>query len=286
LALVKAGRLDEALLYLEDVLRRRPSSGPANLGVADIDRQKGSTDDAAVHYQHAIYGSWPDHPVENRIRARMALVQLLKKAGRPEQARAELLELAADGPKDRAAEKQTGQMLIDFGLAKEAAALFASMLKRGPPDAAVYAGLGDAEFALANYTTARQAFQSALKIDPADAHAAGRAQLCERIHELDPAARGIPSAERLRRSRELLKTVLQRVPGCAGPESSWPAQLSEAVPAAREALARNPRRKPLAGESEADPALAAKVWAALPPACLAASGDDPAGRLLAREQAR
>ena len=82
LALVQAGSAGEASIYLNEVLRARPNSGPANLAMASVDAAEGRIDDAVLHYQRAIIGAWPDNPTGNRINARIQLVELLAKAGR------------------------------------------------------------------------------------------------------------------------------------------------------------------------------------------------------------
>src|SRR5262249_50432321 len=152
LALIKAGRFGEATIYLDEVLRQQPNSGPANVGVATIDAQEGRIDSAVTHYRRAIYGSWPNEPAQNRIRARIGLFEILRKSGRETQARAELLALAADVPDDSSLRKEVGRLLIDFGLVSEAAGLFRGLLKHGPPDPAEYDGLGEAELGMNNYT--------------------------------------------------------------------------------------------------------------------------------------
>ena len=70
LALVKAGHLDEARIYLGEVLRERPSSGAANLGMAEIEAQEGNIDQAILSYQRAIFGAWPEHSATQPVARR------------------------------------------------------------------------------------------------------------------------------------------------------------------------------------------------------------------------
>jgi CIC family chloride channel protein len=260
LALVKAGRLNEAELYLNQVLRDRPGSGPANAGLAEIYAQQGRLDDAVLHYQRAIYGSWQDDPAHNRVQARLKLIDLLKKSGRQVQARAELMTLAANAPNEAPIQKQVGHMLLDYGLNREAADLFRNLLKTGPPDADEYDGLGRAEFALGRYKPALQAFQSALKIDPADPLATQRVDTGERILALDPNQRGIGAGERHRRSRELLSQVVSRLVACK--------DLKQELQAAQSSLAKN---------ADDTLAQAEKLWMER---CPSAPADEVLGRIL------
>jgi CIC family chloride channel protein len=273
LALVKASRLNEAAIYLDDVLRQQPESGPANLGVASIDVQQGRIDDAVTAFHHAIYGTWPDDPGGSRARARIALIDFLGKSRRTAQARAELIALVADAPAEPSLQKQIGHMLIDFGLAREAADLYHGMLKRGPPDANEYDGLGEAELALSDYKGAGRAFHSALEIDPTDRLAGRYAEMCDRVLALDPTLRGIGSRERFRRTRELLGAVVAQVAACAAPAESDSGPLQSDVQAAQASLARKNPPRYFSDAADSDLALAEKIWASRPRGCGAPSNE-------------
>ena len=98
LALVKAGSLPEAEVYLREVLRDQPTSGPANLGLAEDYAARHQIDAAVAFYHQAIYGAWAGHPNERREQARMELVKALGAAGRDKQAQVELLAILQDQP--------------------------------------------------------------------------------------------------------------------------------------------------------------------------------------------
>ena len=164
LALVKAGRLEEASVYLNEVLREDPRSGPANLGMARILAQQGRTDEAAERYRQ-VQGA----------QARMELAGMLAKAGRRDDARRELLAAIDDTGEDDAARRQAGHLLLQYGFPDDAAQVFRDLLRRNRRDASAYDGLGEAESALGNVRAACSAFRSALRIEPADALAAARA---------------------------------------------------------------------------------------------------------------
>jgi CIC family chloride channel protein len=163
LALVKAGRVDEASVYLNEVLREDPRSGPANLGMARILAQEGRIDEAADRYRR----------VEGP-QARIELAGMLAKAGRRDDARRELLATLEDAGEDDAARRQVGHLLLQSGFPDDAAQVFRDLLRRNRRDAPAYDGLGEAESALGNVRAACSAFRSALRIDPADALAAAR----------------------------------------------------------------------------------------------------------------
>jgi tetratricopeptide (TPR) repeat protein len=282
LALIKASRLNEAGIYLNEVLREQPGNGPANQGVATIDEQEGRIDDAIDRYHRAIYGQWPEDPPGNRVRARFALIDLLKKSGRTAQARAELLALVAEAPTDPSLQKQIGRMLIDFGMAREAAGLYRGMLKHGPPDATEYDGLGEAELAQGDYRAALKAFRTALDIDPADAEASRRAELSEKLISLDPSQRGIGSRERFRRAKELLTAVVSNVEACTGTIGGVPTPQQEEVKTAQAMLASKKPPTSFSDSADAGIAAAEKIWSSRPPECVSKTPDDALSRIMSR----
>ena len=284
LALVKAGRMSEGAIYLNEILRERPNNGPANLGLAEVLAAQGNADQATVHYRRAIVGSWPDKAVDNRIHARLELIDFLAKSHKREQARAELLALAADLPDDSVVRKQVGRMLIDFGLAREATDLFTKLLKRGPPDAGEYDGLGEAQFSAANYKAAAEAYRKALEIDAADGLAARRLAVCEQVLALDPNERGIGSRERFRRSQELLKQALAHFDACHLAGKTLPSGVAEMLTNARTELSRKRAPRSFSDAAEANTTLAEMIWSHGAQSCQT-SPDDPTRLILSKQLA-
>ena len=281
LALVKAGRMNEASIYLNEVLRENPGSGPANLGMAQIEVPSGDIDRATLHFQRAIYGAWPDKPEEHRFQARLQLVDVLLKAGRKAEAQAQLMAAAAAVANQPALRKQVGIMLLENGLPREAATLFREMVQHDHTDAGAYTGLGEAEFALGRFSEARDAYHAVLKIDPSNREATRRLDLCDRILALDPGLRGLSSAERYRRSREILSRVADTLVQCVGGESSVPDELKPEFQSARTALAvKRPASTSDAAEQNME--TAKHLWTARPSVCrVPPSAEDPLVRILA-----
>jgi tetratricopeptide (TPR) repeat protein len=280
LALVKAGRFEEASIYLNEVLRDRANSGPANLGMATVAADESRADEAILYYRRAVAGAWPDHPEQNRVESRMQLVRFLAKSARKAQTRAELLLLAADLPKATVLQKQVGRMLIDFGMQKEAADIFTGMIHEGSPDADEYDGLGEAEYLLGDYRAATNAFHHALNIDPADQSAIHRSEVCDEILALDPMQRGLGSRERFQRSQELLHRTLTELLACVGSEAALPASSGEPVAAAREALSRKRAPVSFSDAADANVHLAEKVWAERLSSGKSPIADDPLARIM------
>ena len=285
LTLVKTDHLEEASVYLEELLRQDPNNGRANLGMARIAAQQGRTADAVTYYHRAIYGSWPADQAANQVQARFELAGFLEKAGLRTQAAGELLALFDHAaPNDTATRKRIGRLLLDYGSPRESADVFRSLVSENDSDAEAYSGLGSAEFAQARYVEAREAFRTALRLNHSDAATEREMALCERILEMDPTVPGIGPAERYRRSAALLQGILRTVEQCL-PKVGQPADaqsLRTQADRARQLLARHPARRSYDDAAESDLSLAEELWSASQRLCGAPSGLDAAtDRLLA-----
>lgn len=256
LALVNAGSMDEASIYLNEAIQENPSSGPANLGLGRIAVRQGRIDEAVSHYQRAIYGSWPDKTPAPRLDTRLELAEALAKAGRNAQAQAELLAAAAGMPDDPALRRRVARKLIDYGAPESAVRLLGGETAKAHPDGATDHLLGDAEFAMGDYRAAGRDFDAALRIDPGDAVAARQSEICRNVLALDPTEAGVSAVERFQRSRDLLEQVLGEVVLCAKIDATK----DDAVRAAQHALAGHRRPDSYSDAAEANDAAARQLW--------------------------
>jgi tetratricopeptide (TPR) repeat protein len=279
---VNAGSLDEASIYLNEALKENPGSGPANLGLARIAVRQGKIDEAIGYYQRAIYGQWPQKTPEQRLDTRLELAETLAKAGRSPQAQAELLTTAAALPDDLALRQRVARMLIDYGVPESAVQLLRGDTEKENPDGATYHLLGDAEFAAGDYAGARRDFDSALRMDPGDTVAARQSEICGKVLALDPALAGVPSAERFRRSRELLQQILRELVLCA----KAGAGNDDVVRAAQIALAGHRRPDSYSDAADANEATASQLWTERLKQCSAPPGVDDAAALVMGKLAR
>jgi tetratricopeptide (TPR) repeat protein len=282
LALVNAGSLDEASIYLNEAQKENPANGPANLGLARIAVRQGKIDEAIGHYQRAIYGSWPDKTPERRQDTRLELAETLAKAGRDAQAQAELLAAAAALPDDPALRQRVARMLIDDGVPESAERLLRGDAEREHPDGATYHLLGDAEFAAGDYAGAQRDYDAAQRMDPGDTVVARRSEICRKVLALDPMQADVPAVERFGRSRELLEQVLGEVVLCdkAG------AGNDDAVRAAQLALAGQKRPASYSDAAEANQATARQLWTERLKRCSQPPGADDAVGLVMGKLAR
>jgi chloride channel protein, CIC family len=261
LALLKTERTNEAVIYLKELLRSDPNSGPANLGLAQIVAQQGNVQEAVEIYHKAIYGSWIENPRNRRIQARMELIATLGKFGRKTQAQAELLLLLAEMPEGIVVQKQIGRLLLDYGLVKESAEVFRKITQIMPQDGDAYAGLGRAEFALGDFRSAQQAFRGALRINPADVTSKQQLELSEQILALDPSLRGLNTSEKYARSQKLIKAALGSLSQCLATETNpLPPSTTQIADTARKSLLYRGRPRSYSDATEANVALSEQLW--------------------------
>jgi len=285
LALVKAGHADEAAIYLKDLLRSDPVNAAANLGMARVAAQEGRIDEAVGYYHHAIYGAWPANAAEQRIQARIELIQALGKAGRRQQAQAELLSMLTVMPGDILFERQAAPLALAYGLPKEAAKLFRDLTERDAQDEKAWAGLGEAEYALADYPAAREALAAALRWNPNSTAVQKRLDAAAQILALDPMQRGLGAAERYRRSQEVLAAVLDVLDRCS--VAALPAALREQMEGARKLLVRGRRPPSYSDAIENNTSVAEQLWTAGAQACGSMpAADAPLSRIMASLLAR
>ncbi|MBZ5498688.1 MAG: chloride channel protein [Acidobacteriia bacterium] len=268
LALVKAGRLNEAAIYLRELIRIEPSSSPANLGLARIAVQEGNAQEAVEYYHRAIYGSWPEQTSTNKVQTRIELIETLGKLGRRTQAQAELLSLMAEMPEDITIRKQVGGLLLDYGLAKESTQVFQGLLQKQPRDAEAYAALGRAELSLSNYPAAEAAFKNALRWNPGDPASKKQLDTVQQILILDPTSHGLTSLQRYERSRKLMEAVLGSLTQCvATAPTAIPPSVTDLSDEGRKNLLHRGRPSSYGDATETNISLAERMWKARSEVC-------------------
>lgn len=281
MALVKAGSFKEASIYLKELLNSQPAGASANLGMARVAVQEGGIDDAVNYYHHAIYGSWPADAERNRLAVRIELIQALGQAGRLQQAQAELLSLVAAAPGDLSVKKQIAPLLLQYGLYKEAADFWRDITARDRQDEQGFAGLGEADYALADYPAARAALLAALRLNPNDTAVQKRLDACNQIMTLDPTRRGLAGAERYQRSQEVLARVLDALDKCS------PADAADLMETARKSAAKRGRPRSYGDATDDNISTAVKLWQAGTQSCGAILPPDaPLSRVMMRLMAR
>jgi tetratricopeptide (TPR) repeat protein len=274
-ALRDDGQLDAAGSTLSDLLRADSMAGAPNLAMARVFVKEGQFEEATFYYHRAIYGQWrPQDAAANQVGVRFELADLLARRNSKAELLAELLPLQDQASPDRATQEKLARLYMTAGSPARAAAIFRDLVKANPQDAAAPEGLGEAEFARADYLAAQSALIAAIRLRPDDQDARQLLELCDRVLNLDPMRRGLNGEERYRRSVHVLQLVSDKATQCLAPDRTEPAV--NLIDEAKLALSRH---VPAGGQSEALEAnldLASKLWQAEKADCkpgIMAAGD-------------
>lgn len=278
-ALLTAGRTDEAEQLVGEILSRNSNDGRANFLMARIRVAQDRFDDSVSFYHRAIYGSWPDGSTAEITNARLELADQLAKRGRSEELLSELLLLDGGSP---AIAKKVAGLYLEAGSAVRAEAAYQALIKENPEDADAWAGLGQAELRRGEYGTAHAAFAAELKIHPDDPAAETRVQLANRLADLDPTSRRLGSAEKFRRSQQILDLVETETRECLQ-KQAVPQALGNLFVSSAKLKAEKTSKTPSNEAAESRLELAAEIWKARLQACSTKpAAEDPMTLLIAK----
>jgi tetratricopeptide (TPR) repeat protein len=227
-ALIHSGRLDEAESHLDQLLQEDPTNGVLNLMRARLAVQRNHVPRAIEYYQRAVYEYWPASRANERRQARWELIDLLQRTGRREEAVGEIMTLYANAPPDPNLRAKVGFQLLENSATSEAIQVFQELTRSSQHNAQAHRGLGQAYFASGEFISARHEYERALRYNPKDRTSSEALSFTNAVIDLDPELSGLPSAERFRRSQNLLRRVLADLQGCAVPEGKQ-AQLDAAT---------------------------------------------------------
>jgi tetratricopeptide (TPR) repeat protein len=188
-------------------------------------------------------------------------------------------------PGDLSVKRQVAELSQEYGLAQGAANLFRDLTEHDAQDEKAWAGLGEAEYALADYAAARDALAAALRLNPNDTAVEKRLDAATQILALDPARRGLRAADRFQRSQAVLAGVLDVLDHCS--PAALPATLKDQMEAARRLLVKGRRPPSYSDAIENNTSVAEQLWTAGAKACGSMPpADAPLSRIMARLMAR
>lgn len=252
-SLMHLGEWGEAESHLTDLQQDDPTNGPINLMLARIAARERRDQQAEIDYNRAIYGYWPDDRDENRTSARFELVGLFDRDHEQKQALGELLQLAGEvSESDFTTREKIARMLLSHGSPQSAADLYRRLIALQPRSADAEKGLGEAEFALGDYTGARNSFRAAARLKPSERDLKQRVADCDAILDLDPTLVRLSARQRFERAQVLLRQVLDSAGQCT-------AVGEDLVGAAQKALTGKFRRM-RDGDTVAALALSQEIW--------------------------
>ena len=286
MALMEAGRTSEAESYLIEISRKDPTNGVVNQMLARIHAARGEVEPAARYYERAVYGLWPEDPAGNRVRVHVELIELLTEAGENRLVTAELLRLLDEIPDDPDLKRKIGRMFLNVDSAEDAQLVFTELTRADTTDGKAWAGLGDAEFELGRYLSARTAYRNAFRHSPDDLQSRMQYELVTDIVNLDPTRRGLGIATRLERSRKLVERALASLEYCLGDDlESFPPEFRNDVEEGRKIVAGQARQRLRDEFVEANIALTERLLGARETLCAAPAVPDQALERVMRELA-
>ena len=237
-ALIAAGHLDEAESHIDQMLQEDPTNGVLNLMRGRIATERNQRTKAIDYYERAVYEYWPPNRAEERRQARWELISLLDQTGRREQGVGELMTMYANAPADTNLRLRIGFDLLKRSATSEGMQVFRDLARTAPRNPQAHRGLGEAYLTSGDFVSARHEFERALRLDPKDRASADSLSQTNSIIEMDPEMPSLTSAERYRRSQNLLRRVLADL----GPCSS--AGANAQVEAAKDLLSGKGPREP------------------------------------------
>ncbi|HKR09594.1 MAG TPA: tetratricopeptide repeat protein [Gemmatimonadaceae bacterium] len=256
-AILLQGRPAVAEQLLRPVLDRDPDDGATNLELARVLSAEGKIDEAKLHYHRAIYETWQGTGAEqHRTAARFELIDLMAQGSDKQDLLSELLPLQDEAQTDSARLK-IAHLFVVAGSPERASDMYRSILRQNPRDAAAYVGLADATVAMGNYSTAHDHLEAAQRIAPDDSVIKKRMALTDTLIAMDPAQRGLPIDEQLRRSRVLVQRTIAAARKCLDVSSP---DVAAALDSVTRSLVASAANVPRAQAIEENLSIAGTIW--------------------------
>ncbi len=218
LALATAQMVDkkpsDARETLNDSLNEDSNDGRAILLLARVLAGENRFKDADSYYHRAIYGEWPANASGEPRNARLELANMLAAHGNSQELLSELLLLDSAPESDPATEKHLADLFLQAGSAGRAATAYRQLIHENPDDVEAHLGLGRAEMLAGNYRAAESAVMAALRKQPYDVRIQTQLRQVVRLASLDPTTRRLSTAEKYRRSVDILRLTETELSAC------------------------------------------------------------------------
>lgn len=191
-ALVQEGKMQEAVLELQEALRANPGYVDAHVNLGGLLAEMGRSDEAIAHFREVITHR-PD-----RADVRLRLGALLLQASRFDDAAKELEEVARANPESAPAHFEFGRALVETKRDSEGIAALRRSLELDPKQPAAHVNIGIALARTGDPAGARAEFEKALEIDASTANARFQlGRLAESAGRLEEAEKEYQEAFRL-----------------------------------------------------------------------------------------
>ena len=225
-ALLGQNRSGQASAYLLNLWDREPEDGLVNLELARIAKGKGQVQQAVRYYHNAVYAAWPRDQENERLDARLELIELLLGNNERAQAESEVLGLEANVGDDAALQAKVGDLFVRTLDYERALAAYRASLKEDRHNQAAMAGAGQAAFELGRYPEAYKYLQAAVASNTNDTKSAALLKTTQLVLQMNPFRHQISMEQRSRIVVEAFATAEQRLKTCSTQPGSAAAGLS------------------------------------------------------------
>lgn len=226
-SLVAENRLDEAEAYFLTTWDRQPQDATVNLQLARLAARRHRLNEAIRYYHNAIYGIWESKPVDNRIAARLELVQFLLQQNLSNQVESELIAMEPGLTPDADLHINVANLFMKIPDYRNAFRQYLQALKIRRNDPAAAAGAGEAAYDLGEYRTAVLYLEVAAARDRGDPHSRAMLDTARSVLEVDPFLRHLSGLDRRDRILRAYRTAVKRLSTCissvgeiTGPDSN------------------------------------------------------------------
>jgi Tfp pilus assembly protein PilF len=219
-ALTEAGQTEQALNYYRGLWQSHPNNGPINLQLARLGERKGDTNATERYFNGAIFGDWPDNAAENRRTASLELIQFYLDRGDRGHAESQLIILSENLPEDPQLHSQVADLFSRVGDDQRALKQYQRAERVNPNYPPAIQGAGEAAFRIGDFHTAEVYLTHALRLDESNASAKRLLAIVQSIFLLDPYERGLPEAEKIKRTLRTFEIVGNRLQSCAASSDS------------------------------------------------------------------
>ncbi len=218
-------QLTAARETLDEILEEDSNNGQANLLMARLMVADDKFKDADSFYHRAIYGEWPANTAGETANVRFELANMLAEHGDSQELLSELLLIQNQPDQSLATKKEVAALFLRAGAADRAADDYKRLIKEDRSDVDLFVGLGRAYIRLGNYRGAENAFLDALRRRMNDAHIQSELGLVAKLATLDPTLWRLRTAEKYRRSSEILSLARSELNACLpNPPKAAPAK--------------------------------------------------------------
>jgi tetratricopeptide (TPR) repeat protein len=219
-ALMQAGQTEQALNYYQGLWQSQPNNGNVNLQLARLNERKGDANAAERYFNGAIFGDWPENAAENRRTASLELIHFYLGRGDMGHAESQLIILSENLPEDPKLHTQVADLFARVDDSQRALNQYRQAERLDPNYPPAIQGAGEAAFRMGDFHTAQAYLTHSVRLNESNVSAKKLLTIIQLIFLLDPYERGLPEAEKIKRTLRTFEIVGSRLQSCSASSDS------------------------------------------------------------------